>query len=75
MRAHAAYWRGMLAEGKVVVFGPVADPTGAFGMGVVVAASDDELKGFQDNDPAIIADIGLRYDAMKMLAAVWAGNP
>lgn len=36
MARHGAYWRERLGEGKVVAFGPVADPAGAYGLGVVV---------------------------------------
>jgi len=26
MQAHVAYWRGMAEKGRIVAFGPVADP-------------------------------------------------
>ncbi|SDR95441.1 hypothetical protein SAMN05216490_0267 [Mucilaginibacter mallensis] len=28
MQQHSAYWRSMMAEEKVLVFGPVLDPAG-----------------------------------------------
>lgn len=31
MQAHALYWRGKLAEGAVIAFGPVADPASGVG--------------------------------------------
>jgi len=31
MQAHGLYWRERMAEGKVIVFGPVADPKGPWG--------------------------------------------
>jgi hypothetical protein len=34
MQQHAAYWRVLLAEGKAIAFGPVADPKGAWGLGM-----------------------------------------
>jgi hypothetical protein len=73
MTAHAAYWRERVRSGQVVVAGPVADPAGAWGLGVLRMASEDELRHFQDNDPAILADIGMRYETMTMLSAMMRG--
>jgi hypothetical protein len=33
MGAHSVYWREAMARGMVVVFGPVADPAGPWGLG------------------------------------------
>jgi uncharacterized protein YndB with AHSA1/START domain len=69
MQAHSAYWRAKLATGEVIVFGPVADPAGPFGLGIV-RASDTALKAFQDNDPAILSGRGFSYESFPMLSAV-----
>ena len=58
MMAHVDYWRGPLAEGRVLIYSPVADPDGSWGMCVVRAESEDELEELRDNDPAYVADIG-----------------
>jgi uncharacterized protein len=52
MMAHRAYWDKWQAQGKVVVFGPVADPKGTFGMGVVGVEGEDEIKAMMSGDPA-----------------------
>jgi len=52
MNTHANYWRDWQSRGYVVVFGPVMDPTGAFGMGVVGVEDEEELKGMVAGDPA-----------------------
>ncbi len=52
MQEHAMYWRGHMNQGKVIVFGPVFDPKGFFGMGVVGAETEEELLGFMEKDPA-----------------------
>ncbi len=52
MQAHASYWRGWQAQGKVVVFGPVLDPKGPFGMGVVGVENEAELRELVSGDPA-----------------------
>ena len=66
MREHAAYWRGKMAEGKVVAFGPVADPAGVYGMGVIEVHDESEGRSFMENDPAIRSKIGLRYELHPM---------
>jgi uncharacterized protein YciI len=52
MQAHSAYWKEYMNQGKVVVFGPVLDPKGVFGMGVVGVGSEEDLLSFIDKDPA-----------------------
>lgn len=55
MRRHAAHWRPYLASGKMVVFGPVVDDDGSFGLGVVEAdeEDEDELRAFAAADPVV----------------------
>ena len=52
MQAHVAYWMGLLNEGIAIVFGPVMDPTGAYGAGVVSVNDEEHLKQLIANDPA-----------------------
>ena len=35
MQKHVAYWTDLMHKGSAVVFGPVMDPAGVYGMGVV----------------------------------------
>ena len=58
MHAHVEYWRGPLADGRVLVYSPVADPDGSWGMAVVRADSENELERLRDHDPAHVAGIG-----------------
>ena len=67
MQEHAAYWRARMAEGQVVVFGPVMDPAGPFGMGVITAIDDAAVRNFTENDPA--AKIS-RYEFFPMHAVL-----
>jgi len=71
MLAHGQYWRGKLAERSVIAFGPVADPAGGWGVGIVAVRDEAELLKFQNDDPAISSQIGLRYEALPMLTAVY----
>ncbi len=70
MQEHAAYWRGHLQAGTVVVFGPVADPKGAWGLGVVRVADEAAVRALEAGDPAIKAGRGLRYEILPMIRAV-----
>lgn len=66
MTRHVAYWAGLLGRGKAIAFGPVADPAGPWGVGLVSVASEAELRSLQDEDPVIREGIGMRYEACPM---------
>jgi uncharacterized protein YciI len=53
MGRHAAYWQPFIDSGQMVVFGPVLDATGSWGLGVVEAEDEDEFRGFAAGDPAV----------------------
>jgi len=55
MGRHAAYWGPYIDSGQMVVFGPVLDDTGSWGLGVVEAedTDEDDLRAFAANDPAV----------------------
>ena len=53
MQQHLAYWRELMDKGKAMVFGPVLDPAGVYGLGIIEAESEGEAKIFMANDPAI----------------------
>jgi uncharacterized protein YciI len=68
MGEHAAYWKGMLDEGAVLVFGPVMDPNAPFGMGIMEGADESEIKRRTDADPVMRAGIGFKVEIMPMRA-------
>ncbi|HLX87184.1 MAG TPA: YciI family protein [Acidimicrobiales bacterium] len=53
MGRHAAHWRPLVEQGRMVVFGPVLDSTGSWGLGVVEAEDEDELRAFAAQDPVV----------------------
>ncbi|GAA4788705.1 hypothetical protein GCM10023200_24090 [Actinomycetospora chlora] len=53
MARHAAHWQPYLDSGRMVVFGPVLDETGSFGLGVVDGVDEAELRAFAAADPAV----------------------
>jgi uncharacterized protein YciI len=54
MRRHADYWHPLVDSGQMVVFGPVLDSTGSWGLGVVEADDEDELRSFAAGDPVVV---------------------
>ena len=53
MGRHAAHWQPFIDAGRMVIFGPVLDSTGSWGLGVVEADDEDELRAFAADDPAV----------------------
>ena len=72
MGEHVAYWTEHLKAGRAIVFGPVADPKGAWGLGVLRLADEDAVRAIEANDPAIKSGKGFRYEVLPMLDAVVA---
>ena len=52
MQQHVVYWKKLLDEGLVIVYGPVMDPKGGYGIGVVDVESEEKLNALINNDPA-----------------------
>ncbi len=52
MMEHITYWKDLMDKDKVIVFGPVMDPKGTYGLGVIEAENEEEVKAIIANDPA-----------------------
>jgi len=70
MQAHGKYWRGKLSEGKIVAFGPVADPNGSWGVGLLRVSDAAEVDSLTANDPVMLSGTGFAYEVMPMPQAV-----
>jgi uncharacterized protein YciI len=53
MGRHAAHWRPYLDRGQMVVFGPVLDQEGSFGLAVLEADDEEEVRAFAAQDPVV----------------------
>jgi uncharacterized protein YciI len=53
MERHAAHWQSFVESGQMVIFGPVLDGTGSWGLGVLEAEDEEELRAFAADDPAV----------------------
>ena len=67
MGRHAAHWGPYVESGQMVVFGPVLDGTGSWGLGVIEADDEDELRAFAAQDPVVITETA-EIEFGKMLA-------
>lgn len=71
MQEHVAYWRGLADKEIAVVFGPVADPRGAWGVGIVETENEAEVQVFRRDDPTIKANLGFEFEIYPMSRAVF----
>lgn len=71
MQEHAKYLAGRLAAGAVLAFGPVLDPAGAWGMGLVRAKDEAEARALTAADPVIASNRGFRYEILPIARLVY----
>jgi uncharacterized protein YciI len=67
MGRHAAHWQQYIDSGQMVIFGPVLDTTGSWGLGVIEADDEEELRSFAAADP-VVATGTAELEIGKMLA-------
>ncbi len=65
MGRHAAHWQPYLDSGRMVVFGPVLVDGGSFGLAVVEAEDEQELRAFAADDPVVTTGTA-SYEIGKM---------
>jgi uncharacterized protein YciI len=67
MGRHATHWQPYIDSDRMVVFGPVLDNTGSWGLGVVEAEDEDDLRAFAARDPVVVTGTA-DMEIGKMLA-------
>jgi len=72
MSEHAVYWKALMKQGKVIAFGPVADPNGPYGIAIVQLPEADisGARALAADDPVIQGDIGFGVEVHPMLSLV-----
>lgn len=63
MERHVAYWSEKAEEGIAVLFGPVLDPEGVYGIGVYRVDDLAHMRRMIDGDPALGL---LQYEVFEM---------
>ena len=67
MQAHVGYWMDNLKNERAIAFGPVADPSGSYGVGIIRLIDDDaDPAKLRDADPAMKANVGFRTEIYPM---------
>jgi uncharacterized protein YciI len=70
MQAHGKYWSDIREkDGSVVALGPVADPRGVYGLGILEVSDQAEAERLIAGDPAIKANLGFGSELHPMLTA------
>jgi uncharacterized protein len=63
---HGIYWRELADRGIALLFGPVLDPKGSWGLAVVDAKTEAEVRDIGRNDPAITSNRGFGFEIYPM---------
>ena len=71
MQEHAVYWRGLMQNGWVIAFGPVADSKGAYGIAILRLEDGSNANPLCANDPVIRADAGFSFELHPMPSVVF----
>jgi uncharacterized protein YciI len=58
MNDHFGFWQGLVDAGTALIYGPVADPSGMWGLAIVTAGDEDEVQTIGDKDPAVASGLG-----------------
>jgi uncharacterized protein YciI len=66
MQQHVAYWTGLAETGVALLFGPVADPAGSYGIGVVEVEQEEQLAVLTANDPVTKSGGKFKHEAYVM---------
>jgi uncharacterized protein YciI len=66
MQEHTNYWKTLVDKRIAVIFGPVADPRGIYGLAIIETEEEAIAQDIRVNDPAIKHDVGFRSEIHLM---------
>ena len=69
MQEHANYWKHLTDEGTAIVFGPVLDPKGIWGVAIVELADEQDARILGKNDP-VVKGAGLTFEVYSVPGAI-----
>ena len=70
MHEHVAYWTSLAEKGLAVLFGPVLDPAGPYGIGIVEVDKEEDVEAVKSNDPVMRSGSEFRYEVFAMPRAI-----
>ncbi len=65
MDKHSAYFQQQFELGRLLLYGPVLAPKGAFGLAVLEVADEAEARRFGQDDPSVLAGLN-RFEIYPM---------
>lgn len=65
MHQHVVYWTELADKGIAILFGPVSDPSGSYGIGVV-EVEEEEVALLTANDPVTTSGRQFKHEAYIM---------
>jgi len=65
MNEHSAYFLRQFEASKLLLYGPVMAPDGAFGLGILEVGDEAEARQFGENDPSVRAGLN-RWELYPM---------
>lgn len=74
MGEHFSYWSSLLSTGTVVVYGPVSEASGTWGLAIVEAARQDDVRAIGLGDPAVSSGMAT-FETWPMGAAIVRTQP
>ena len=66
MDKHSAYFHSQFEAGKLLLYGPVMAPDGAFGVGILEVEDEADARTFAEGDPSVRAGLN-RWELYPML--------
>jgi uncharacterized protein YciI len=63
---HMTYWTKYAKSGESVIFGPVADPAGSYGITILEVADEATAKELTGKDPIMKPGAGFSYQIVPM---------
>jgi hypothetical protein len=75
MEEHSVYWRRLVADGMVVIVGPVLDAAGPYGLCVLRLKDGLDPGPICTGEPVVKAGIGFRFEVAPMASAIVPESP
>jgi uncharacterized protein YciI len=66
MQEHSTYWTNLADEDIAIAVGPVADPAGTWGLGIIEVGTEAEAQKIRDSDPATKSNRGFKSEIFAM---------
>ena len=74
MQKHVDYWAGLLASGKAIAFGPVAEARAVYGIAILQLEAHEDPREIAQGDPAMISGLGFTCRIHRMPRVFHAGQ-